>query len=119
MNSKFLLYDTFNAKYFSYQEGKYRLCEEIKRAVTFKKHNLLGLVYKQMPPMHMVLCRNVFIYLKAEVQDIIIENAVGLIMPGGFFIIGCAEFVKNPHRFGLVRKASSIYQKNSSLISPS
>lgn len=98
-------------KYFSYDEGYYHLQDGIKSAVTFKKHNLLGPVYRQMQPMHLVLCRNVFIYLKAEVQDVIIENAVSLIIPGGFFIVGCAEFVKNPQRFGLVRKISSIYQK--------
>ncbi len=96
-------------KAFKVDNGKYCLDVKYKRAITFKKQNFLQPIYKDLPRMHLILCRNVFIYFKTEVQESIIEQVSALIEPGGYFIIGSAEFINKPERFGLVRKVPSVY----------
>ncbi len=98
-------------KAFTQQNGYYYLAAEYKKAVTYKKHNLLGSIYGNISLMHLVLCRNVFIYFKVDVQEWIVEQVSSLIHPGGYFIIGCAEFINKPERFKLERLIPSIYKK--------
>ena len=82
-----------------------------KKVVDFNKKNFLKPIYKNMPPLQMALCRNVFIYFKNEVQEWIIEQVSSLIVPGGYFIIGSAEFINKPERFKLERQIPSVYLK--------
>jgi len=97
---------------FTAQNGFYLLDPAYKKAVTFKKHNLLeSALYKSLSPMQLILCRNVFIYFKTDVQEWIVEQVAKLVAPGGYFIIGCAEFINKPERFNLERLIPSIYKK--------
>lgn len=98
-------------QYFTQRNGGYYISDRIKKSVIFEKHNFLAPIYKDLPPMQLVLCRNVFIYFKMEVQDWIVGQIANLITPGGYFITGCAEFVNNPQRFGLERTIPAVYQK--------
>jgi len=98
-------------KYFTAQNGVYSINERLKRSVRFEKHNFLTPIYQALPRMEMVLCRNVFIYFKTEVQEWIIGQVADMIVPGGYFVTGCAEFINNPQRFGLERKIPAVYQK--------
>ncbi|MEW5785271.1 MAG: protein-glutamate O-methyltransferase CheR [Bacillota bacterium] len=97
--------------YFEQRNGGYYISDRIKKAVTFQKHNFLAPIYGEMSLMQLVLCRNVFIYFKTNVQDWMIEQIARLIVPGGFFVTGCAEFVNNPQRYGLERKIPAVYHK--------
>ncbi len=98
-------------KGFINKEDGFYINPKYKRAVTFQKHNLLEPIYKKMQPKQLALCRNVFIYFKTEVQEWIVEQVAELVPSGGYFVIGCAEFINNPERFGLERKIPSIYEK--------
>lgn len=96
---------------FTEKDGLYYLNPKYKQAVSFQKHNFLSPIYKNMPPMHLALCRNVFIYFKTDIQEWIIEQVSELIPKGGYFVIGCAEFINKPERFKLDRQIPSIYLK--------
>jgi len=96
---------------FEQKNGFYYLAPAYKKAVTFKKHNLLAPIYDNMPSMQMILCRNVFIYFKIDVQEWIVEEVSKKISPGGYLIIGCAEFINKPERYQLERVIPSIYKK--------
>lgn len=98
-------------KYFALQNKAYLISDRLKNSIKFEKHNFLAPIYQTLPPMQLVLCRNVFIYFKTEVQDWIVEQLSSVLSPGGFFVTGCAEFVHNPARFGLERKIPAVYQK--------
>jgi len=74
----------------------------------------LAPIYQALPQMQLVLCRNVFIYFKMEVQDWIVRQLSSKLSPGGFFVTGCAEFVHDPAKFALERKIPAVYQKQSS-----
>ena len=94
---------------FTCEDGCYYLIPKYKRVINFQKHNLLDPIYKNISPLHLALCRNVFIYFKTEVQESIIEQVSKRIVPGGYFIIGSAEFINKPERFKLERKIPSVY----------
>ncbi len=96
---------------FTEKNGHYYLNQRYKQAVSFQKQNFLSPIYKNMSKMHLALCRNVFIYFKVEIQEWIIEQVSELIPKGGYFIIGCAEFINKPERFKLERQIPSVYQK--------
>ena len=59
-------------KYFTKEGSQYQLSDEIKKAVTFKKHNLL----KDSFDGHfdLIICRNVMIYFTEEAKDHIISQ---------------------------------------------
>ncbi len=102
--------DIFNKAFVKREDGYY-LDPRYKKVVSFQKHNLLDPIYKNIPARQLVLCRNVFIYFKTEVQEWIVEQISNLIPTGGYFIIGCAEFINKPEKFKLERKIPSIYEK--------
>lgn len=94
------------------REGEnFFILDKFKKAVTFYRVNLLESIPETFQNVHLILCRNVFIYLKAEAQEKIINGFCRCLQPGGFFIIGCAEYIGNPSGFGLERKYPSVYQK--------
>ena len=97
---------------FSENNKLYYLDDRFKNAVSFYKHNFLNPIYSDMPAMHLALCRNVFIYFKIEIQEWMIDQISRLVLPGGYFIIGCAEFINKPEKFNLSRIIPAIYKKS-------
>lgn len=96
-------------KYFLAEGEDYRIIPEIKKAVTFKRHNLL--TDPPYPDCHMIFCRNVFIYFKQETQEYLLGRFSESLKTGGFLVIGSAEYISNPAGFGLVKRYNTIYQK--------
>lgn len=92
--------------------GNYRIHEKYKRNVTFRKDNLLDIKPDDYKSMHIILCRNVFIYFKANVQENIIQQFSSMLIAGGYFIIGCAEYINEPLSFNLEKRFPAIYRKN-------
>ena len=72
---------------------------------------MLKPIYHDKPEMHLVLCRNVFIYFKSEVQNRIVDSISRMLCPEGYLVIGSTEFIYDGSRFGLVKRFPSIFQK--------
>ncbi len=98
-------------KYFTFESGSYCLRERYRKAVTFYQHNLLSPFDPTIPTMQLILCRNVFIYFKIEIQERLIEQFSTQLATGGYFVTGCVEIIKNPARFALERKIPAVYKK--------
>ncbi len=96
---------------FTEKNNAYYIDARYKKVIDFNKKNFLDPIYSNMPSLQMALCRNVFIYFKTEVQEWIIDHVSRLIVPGGYFIIGSAEFINKPERFKLERQIPSVYLK--------
>ena len=96
-------------KYFTNDENHLVLSEEVRTMVTFKKHDMLRDLFPK--PFDLILCRNVFIYFTAETQERLIHKFVDSLVSGGFFIVGSAEHIMDPARFGLERQSYCIYSK--------
>lgn len=96
-------------KYFQNIDGNYQIKDEIKNMVNFKKHDLILDNYPS--GFHAVICRNVTIYFKNEVKDMIYEKIYKSLVPGGVFFIGATETIYNPEKFGFKKLSTFIYEK--------
>ena len=97
------------AKYFQKEEPFYKVNEEIKRTVTFKKHNLLKDAYESN--FDLIVCRNVMIYFTEEAKDQIYDNFSKSLRPGGILFVGSTEQIFNPARYGFEVEDTFFYRK--------
>ncbi len=96
-------------QYFTREENLYSIKPEISRAVRFRRHNLL--TDEPVSRCHTIFCRNVFIYFKPETQHFLLQRFSHALYPGGFLVIGSAEYIANPAQFSLTKRYNTIFQK--------
>lgn len=95
--------------HFILENGRYKLDDEIKQMVNFKRHDLIKDRYEK--GFHAIVCRNVTIYFKKEIKEIIYQNISHSLVKKGLFFTGATETIYHPEQFGLKKVASFIYQK--------
>lgn len=79
------------SRYFTKQENGYQINDSIRQMVVFAKHNLI-----KDPPfskLDMLVCRNLFIYLKPEVQTRLLAMFYYSLSPDGFLFLGSSESI--------------------------
>lgn len=96
-------------KYFKEENGEFKIIEDLKKRVQFKKHDLILDRYEK--GFHAVVCRNVTIYFKNEAKDEIYRKIYESLVPGGVFFTGATESIYNPKAFGFEKLSTFIYQK--------
>lgn len=98
-------------RFFVKDNSHYRVTDDLREMVLFTPHNLL-----QDPPfskLDLILCRNLLIYLKREVQQRVYETFHYALHPGGYLFLGSAETVDDTDElFSIVDKQYRIYQRN-------
>lgn len=97
------------AKYFHQEGGFYKVSDDIKKTVTFKKHNLLKDNYDSN--FDLIVCRNVMIYFTEEAKDQIYENFSKSLRPGGILFVGSTEQIFNPGRYNFEVEDTFFYRK--------
>lgn len=90
-------------------DDTYQVCNEIKRCVTFKEHNLLKDPYPT--GCDLIVCRNVLIYFTEEAKDDIYRKFYRALNPGGVLFIGSTEQILYPDKFGLKSISSFFYMR--------
>lgn len=78
-------------KYFTRKENGYQVNEIIRKKVIFATHNLL-----KDPPfskLDLIVCRNLFIYLKPEMQKRLLAMFYYSLNPDGFLVMGSSESI--------------------------
>lgn len=96
-------------KYFVNEGTFYQVKDEVKRAVTFKQHNLLDDRYDA--GYDLIVCRNVMIYFTEEAKDIIYTNFSKALRPGGILFVGSTEQIFNPAKYGFESAETFFYRK--------
>ena len=96
-------------KYFNIKDDDYQIKDDVKKIVSFKKHDLILDNYEK--DYHAIICRNVTIYFKNEVRNEIYRKFNDALVPGGIFFIGATEGIYNPAEFGFKKLVGSIYEK--------
>ncbi|SIS47937.1 CheR family methyltransferase [Salimicrobium flavidum] len=77
------------AKYFVKGEEGYQVSNSLRQMVVFAKHNLI-----KDPPfsrLDLLVCRNLFIYLKSETQQHILNKFYYSILKNGYLFLGTSE----------------------------
>ena len=97
-------------RHFTKEGDKFKIKDEIKRRVKFKKMNLLE---DDFPKefFHLVLCRNVIIYLEDEVKDALIAKLHAALKKDGILFLGGTEKILSPQESGFKPAGACFYQK--------
>jgi|SRR5690625_29312 len=96
-------------KYFTKNNSLYHIDQDIKRMVTFKKHDLLRDAY----PMNidLLVCRNVLIYFTDEAKHMIYQKISNALSHQGILFVGSTEQIFNPMQYNLSVVDTFFYEK--------
>jgi len=104
-------------RFFTREEDRYRVKDDIRQLVTFAEQNLLA-----DPPfmnLDLLVCRNLLIYLKLEAQQRLIPVFHHALRDGAVLFLGPAEGVGRFHdHFEPVDRKFRIFRKKKHTISP-
>ena len=76
-------------RYFTFQDGKYRLVSEIRGMVSFHCQDMLRLL--PLEKCDLILCRNVLIYLERSHQEALLLRFADSLRTGGILVLGKTE----------------------------
>lgn len=96
-------------KYFTQDGSFYKVSEEIKGTVSFKKQNLLADPFGSS--YDLIVCRNVLIYFTEEAKDILYKKFSGALKTDGIFFVGSTEQIFNPSNYGFETEDTFFYRK--------
>lgn len=100
----------FLEKYFTKLNAtSYKIADEIKARVEFKKHNLLKDSYPA--GCSMVVCRNVVIYFTDEAKNEVFKRFHSVLKPEGVLFVGSTEQIIQATQIGFKPQYSFFYIK--------
>jgi len=98
------------AKYFTRRENGYQVGETLRKMAIFATHNVL-----KDPPfskLDLIVCRNLFIYLKPESQSKVVSSFYMALKAGGYLFMGSSETLgTHAEAFTTVNSKHKIYSK--------
>ena len=98
------------ARFFVEENGRYRICQEIRQMVVFAPHNVT-----MDPPftrLDILTCRNLLIYLGADLQKRLLPLLHYSLKPGGTLFLGSAESIGNfTELFSPLEAKARIYRR--------
>lgn len=99
-------------RYFTQIDGgrKYKIADEIKRCVEFRKHNLLSDVYGN--GYDLIVCRNVMIYFTDEAKNDIYRKFNDALVKDGILFVGNSEQVVQYRELGYRMNKMFFYSKD-------
>ncbi|RDV14473.1 PAS domain S-box protein [Pontibacter diazotrophicus] len=95
-------------EYFLSEEGKYRVCQRVRRMVIFAPHNVVN-----DPPfsrIDLVSCRNMLIYLNPMLQKKVIDKFHYALQVGGYLFLGSSESIGDQKSFEEINKKWKIFR---------
>jgi chemotaxis protein methyltransferase CheR len=81
-------------KYFDPHEDRYKIKDELRAMVQFKKMNLMK-PFMGMGKFDIILCRNVMIYFTTQDRRKIYQSISSVLEPDGYLLIGSTESLVN------------------------
>jgi chemotaxis protein methyltransferase CheR len=102
--------EEYKNKYFEKAGDKvFKISDEIKKCVEFKKHNLLSDPYPT--GCHLIVCRNVMIYFTDDAKDEIYKKFNASLVKGGCLFVGNTEQIINYKELGFEFNKLFFYHK--------
>lgn len=99
----------FLNKYFAKEGDNYKVNMDVKRMITFKKHDLIQEPYGR--DFDAIVCRNVVIYFNQETKDKIYKKFSESLKKGGLLFVGATESIYNYKDYGFEKASTFIYRK--------
>ena len=112
-NSKSLdnLPKEFKVKYFEPIESSYKIKDDIKKCVEFKKMDLLKDVFPRN--LDLIICRNVMIYFTEDAKELLYKKFYDSLSNNGVLFVGSTEQIILPDRYKLKSLKTFFYKKDS------
>jgi len=95
--------------YFRPENNIYTVTDDLKKAVRFKKQNLLTDTFENS--FDLIVCRNVIIYFTDEAKDLLFHKFSRALKPGGLLFVGSTEQIFNPSVYGMEAADTFFYRK--------
>ncbi len=99
----------FKETFFEKYNGTYKINEEIKKQVIFKKFNLLKDEYPK--DCDLILCRNVMIYFTEDAKNIMYKKFHDSLSKDGVLFVGSTEQIILPNRYDLTPVKTFFYKR--------
>jgi chemotaxis protein methyltransferase CheR len=99
----------YKQRFFHQNDDFYCVNNEIKKMVTFKKHNLLADRFDG--PYDLIICRNVLIYFTEEAKKQLYQEFSSALKKDGILFVGSTEQIFNPGEYQLKTEETFFYQK--------
>lgn len=101
--------ENYKKKFFEKVGSGYRISDEVKSKVEFKKMNLLLDPYPE--GFDLILCRNVMIYFTDEAKNDMYHKFNKSLVKGGYLLVGSTEQIIQPSKFGFESGLTFFYKK--------
>lgn len=101
--------EEFVKKYFEPIGKGFRIKDEIKNCVEFRKMNLLLDDYPK--GYDMIVCRNVMIYFTEEAKDAMYKKFYASLNQDSYFFVGSTEQIIQPQKYGFESNKTFFYYK--------
>ncbi|EFV77586.1 MULTISPECIES: protein-glutamate O-methyltransferase CheR [Cytobacillus] len=101
--------ETMRQKFFGREGSLFKISEDIKKTVIFKKQNLLADDFGG--PFDLIVCRNVLIYFTEEAKDQLYHKFSSALRKDGIFFVGSTEQIFNSGRYHLESAETFFYRK--------
>jgi chemotaxis protein methyltransferase CheR len=98
-------------RYWNKDDGHFVAKDQLKQPLSFARLNLMENPYPMKGPFDIIFCRNVMIYFDRSGREKIVIEALRLLKPGGYLVVGHAESL-NGILNGLKAVHPSVYQKS-------
>lgn len=99
----------FKEKYFQKTGSSYKINNDIKSSVEFKKIDLLKDTFPSN--MDLISCRNVMIYFTDEAKNLLYEKFYHSLSKKGVFFVGSTEQIILPERYNFESLKTFFYKK--------
>jgi chemotaxis protein methyltransferase CheR len=96
-------------KFFKVEDNHYKVNDDLKNRVTFKKQNLLADPFERN--FDIIVCRNVLIYFTDEAKNLLYQKFSSALKKDGIFFVGSTEQIFNPNLYDLETEETFIYRK--------
>lgn len=97
-------------KDYFYKDGMhFRISDEIKNTVRFRRHNLLADPFDS--GFDLIICRNVMIYFTDDAKHCLYHKFSGALRPGGVLFVGSTEQIFQPQQYHFEPEDTFFYKK--------
>ena len=96
-------------KYFTMVNDEYRISEEIKSMVNFRKNDLIIDNYGKN--FDLILCRNVVIYFNSDIKEKIYKKFSTALNKNGILFVGATESIYTSEKIGFKKCSTFMYRK--------
>ncbi|MBO8170707.1 MAG: protein-glutamate O-methyltransferase CheR [Bacillaceae bacterium] len=96
-------------RYFDQVNNQYQVKPDVKKSITFKRHNLLADPFQK--DFDLIVCRNVIIYFTDDAKHKLYQKFSQSLRPGGILFVGSTEQIFHPHQYGFEPYDTFFYRK--------